>query len=379
MSKFTMKSTVFRQYFGSAFVVIGVLTAAVFAADPPPQTSQSEGPYKGIIMGPPPLTIEPPALDFGFIAPGEEKTGIFTLKNPSNVPLTIVALQPTCTCTSTTDLTGRVIAPGESLQFDASLAAAIATGPRKSTVKVIVQGYSKPLEVDVRAEVVVALRAVPPAINVLPNVPVAGRVVIESIDRKPFRILSVDNAPPSFIGFDPAKDGVKSTYLVRYDLTRFARDELPAWCLLQTDRADAPVMALKIRNEKMSIVPVVRMKEYNLNLGLIPANGFKDFTFDMVDWEQTVSSVASLSELFTVELLAQERQGKDIQVRCRVTPKPYATGLVQFLLELKTGLQSQKLWAYGMVREIASIPAPSQANTPIVPGVAPPLVTQPAK
>ena len=111
MSKFTMKSTVFRQYFGSTFVVIGVLTAAVFAADPPPQTPQSEGPYKGIIMGPPPLTIEPPALDFGFIAPGEEKTGIFTLKNPSNVPLTIVALQPTCTCTSTTDLAGRVIAP----------------------------------------------------------------------------------------------------------------------------------------------------------------------------------------------------------------------------------------------------------------------------
>lgn len=379
MSIFTIKNSVFRQFLCSFFVVHGSLAATVISADPPPMTQQSEGPYKNIVIGPPPLTIEPPALDFGFIAPGEEKTGIFTLKNNSNVPLTIIALQPTCTCTSTTDLAGRVIAPDESIQFDASLAAAIATGPRKSTVKVIVRGYSKPLEVDVRAEVVVALRAVPPAINVLPNVPVAGRVVIESIDRKPFRILSVDNSVPLFIGFDPAKDGVKSTYLVRYDLTRFAHDALPAWCLLQTDRADSPVLALKIRNEKIHIIPVVRMKEYNLNLGLIPANGFKDFTFDMIDWAEPVSSVVSLSELFTVEMLAQERQGKDIQVRCRVTPKPYATGLVQFLLELKTGLQSQKLWAYGMVREIASIPTPSQANTPIMPSAATPLVAQPAK
>lgn len=146
-------------------------------------------PSKGVIMGPPPLTIEPPALDFGFIAPGESKTGIFTLKNPNNFPLTIVALQPTCTCTSTTDLSGRVIAPGESIQFDASLAAALATGPRKSTVKVIVEGFSKPVEVDVRAEVVMDLRVVPPAINVLPNVPVAGRVVIESVDKNHFEFF----------------------------------------------------------------------------------------------------------------------------------------------------------------------------------------------
>ena len=378
MSVFTMNSRVFWRN----FIVIAAFTAALQPAicaaefDPPPETVVRTGP---VIIGPPPLTIDPPALDFGFIAPGEAKTGIFTLKNPTSTPLTIVALQPTCTCTSTTDLAGRVIGPGQSIQFDASLAAAMATGPRKSTVKVIVEGFSQPVEVDVRAEVVVALRAVPPAINVLPNVPVAGRVVIESVDRKPFRILSVDNNAPTFIGFDPTKDGVKNTYLLRYDLTQYVRDALPAWCLIQTDRTDSPVLALKVRNEKMNIVPVVRMKEYNLNLGVIPANGFKDFTFDMVDWTEPVLSVSSLSDLFSVQMLAQERSGKDIQVRCRVSPKPYATGLVQFMLELKTGVQSQKLWAYGMIQETAAMPGKSQAIAPIIPSAAPPLVAQPGK
>lgn len=303
-------------------------------------------------------------LDFGFIAPGEAKTGIFTLKNPTSGPLTIITLQPTCTCTTTTDLSGRVIQPGESIAFDASLAAAIATGPRKSTVKVIVEGYSKPVEVDVRAEVVVALRAVPPAINVLPNVPVAGRVVIESVDRKPFRILSVDNRTPAFIGFDPAKDQPRSTYLVRYDFSTFLPSALPAWCLALTDRTDAPVLALKMRTEKSNIVPVVRMKEYNLNLGIIPAGGSKEFTFELVDWTEPVSSVASVSGNFSAEMLAQEPQGANHQVRCRVTPKSKTPGLFQFQMELKTGDKTQKLWAYGVVQPADGVPVPPPLGAP---------------
>ena len=330
--------------------------ALAIAMNPPVEAGPV--PARGVIIGPPPLVIEPPALDFGFIAPGESKTGIFTLKNPNNFPLTIVALQPTCTCTSTTDLSGRVIAPGESIQFDASLAAAVATGPRKSTVKVIVEGFSKPVEVDVRAEVVVELRVVPPAINVLPNVPVAGRVVIESVDKKPFQILSADNKAPAFIGFDPANDAARSTYLVRYDFTRIASDTLPAWWLIETDRINSPVLAVKFRNDASHIVPVVRMKEYNLNLGLIPTNGAKEFTFDLVDWADPVTSITSMSDSFTAQLVAQDRQGKDVQVRARVTPTSSVRGLFQCKLQMNTGDKVQQLWAYGMVKDLAPITAP---------------------
>ena len=124
MSIFSIHSSVFCRNFNVIVVVATVLQTALFAAqsNPPTEVVVRTGP---VIIGPPPLTIDPPALDFGFIAPGEPKTGIFTLKNPTNTPFTIVALQPTCTCTSITDLSGRVIAPGESIQFDASLAASI--------------------------------------------------------------------------------------------------------------------------------------------------------------------------------------------------------------------------------------------------------------
>jgi hypothetical protein len=302
------------------------------------------------------MVVEPPSLDFGFIAPGEPKTGLFTLKNPTTRPFTIMMIQPTCTCTTTSDMAGRVIAPGESIQFDATLAGASATGPRKSTIKVIIEGYSKPVEVDVRAEVVMELRAVPAAINVLPNTPVAGRVVIESVDRKPFRIISINNAAPVFIGFDPAKDAPRNSYLVRYDFSEYVAPALPAWCLVLTDRPGSPVLALKVRTEKSNIVPVVRMKEYNLNLGAIPLHGAKEFTLELVDWTDPVESVASLSAAFAVELVEQAKAGENTQVRCRVKPVHEALGLVQFQLALKSGGKTQNLWAYGVVQEAPSAP-----------------------
>ena len=358
MTQLFKRNIVFLGFLAVFFATNAGMNQVAWAVPTEPPPEPVSAPVRGVIIGPPPLAIDPPALDFGFIAPGESKTGIFTLKNPNNFPLTIVTLQPTCTCTSTTDLSGRVIAPGESIQFDASLAAAVATGPRKSTVKVIVEGFSKPVEVDVRAEVVMDLRVVPPAINVLPNVPVAGRVVIESVDKKPFRILSVDGVAPVCIGFDPAKDAARSSYLVRYDFTRVATTELPAWWLIETDRMNSPVLAVKLRCEASHIVPVVRMKEYNLNLGLIPTSSAKEFTFDLVDWVDPVASIQSMSDAFTAQLVAQDRQGKDLQIRFRVTPNTSVKGLFQCKLQMNTGDKIQQLWAYGMVKDSAPIIAP---------------------
>jgi hypothetical protein len=49
------------------------------------------------------------------------------------------------------------------------------------------------------------------------------------------------------------------------------------------------------------------------------------------------------------------------------------------MLELKTGVQSQKLWAYGMIQQPAAMQGKSQEIAPIVPSAAPPLVAQPGK
>ena len=54
------------------------------------------------VSGPCPLRAEPEALDFGFVRPGQDRTGQITLTNDSPEPVTIAAIQPTCTCTTTT-------------------------------------------------------------------------------------------------------------------------------------------------------------------------------------------------------------------------------------------------------------------------------------
>ena len=104
-------------------------------------------------------------------------------------------------------------------------------------------------------------------------------------------------------------------------------------------------------------MPVIRMKEYNLNLGVIPFGGGKDFSFDLVEWDDPVTSVSSLSDSFSVELVDQAKIGENIQVRCRVTLKNKAIGLVQFQIELKSGDKTQKMWAYGLVLDAAGTPA----------------------
>jgi hypothetical protein len=60
----------------------------------------------------PPIRLEPAMLDFGFIAPGTEVQGTVKLINTSQEPLTILAAQPTCKCTTLNDISGSVIQPG---------------------------------------------------------------------------------------------------------------------------------------------------------------------------------------------------------------------------------------------------------------------------
>ena len=100
------------------------------------------------------------------------------------------------------------------------------------------------------------------------------------------------------------------------------------------------------------------MKEYNLNLGLIPTSSAKEFTFDLVDWVDPVASIQSMSDAFTAQLVAQDRQGKDLQIRFRVTPNTSVKGLFQCKLQMNTGDKIQQLWAYGMVKDSAPIIAP---------------------
>lgn len=331
-----------------------ILFFAILTNPAVPQSPQAET-TAGFVSGPPPLRPEPVALDFGFMSPGEDRTGQITLTNTSDRPVTILAIQPTCTCTTTTSLAGTRIEPGSSARFDAKLGASVVPGPRKATVKILAEGFGQALELDVRGEVALPLRAVPSALQPPPGGPGKGRFVIESIDRKPFRVVSAGGLTPAFLGFDPSSDAPKATYVLRYDLESLPRDRWPAFWVVQTDRADCPVLGLKVRDASFNRPTVLKMREYALNLGVLPVGAEREIPVDLLEplpGETTAEASGGLS----MRVVRVDPLSDGARLVLQVRP-PQRTGAFVAEVRLRNGDREQVLWAYGVATEAAPAPA----------------------
>ena len=227
---------------------------------PPARTkpaSGAEGFPKQIVTTPqvpgvgvefPPVTAVPPILDFGFIPPNIDSFGSVKLVNTSEKPVTILAVQPTCKCTTLNDLGGTVIEPGGSVELEAALDGGPNPGSKTASVKVLIAGFARPLEVDLKAEITLPIRAIPPYINAVRDQNPTGRVVIESITNKPFRICSLHGSKPTFLGFDPETDEPRSKYILTYDLATVPVP-YPRYLMVLTDDPDVPVVDLYLRHE----------------------------------------------------------------------------------------------------------------------------------
>lgn len=334
-------------------LILGPLIVPAWGQMTPAPATASQSAF---VSGPPPLRPEPVALDFGFLNPGEERSGEITLTNTSDRPVTILAIQPTCTCTTASNLAGTVIPPGGNARLDAKLGSSVVPGLRKATVKVLAEGFGQALELDVRGEVALPLRAVPSAINPPPAGPGKGRFVIESIDRKPFKVLSSAGMPPAFLGFDPAKDDAKATYVLRHDLESIPRDRWPAFWVVETDRTDCPVLGLKVREESFNRVPVLKMREYALNLGALAMGSDREIAVDLLEplpGETTVQADGGLT--MSVVRLDPLSDGARLVLKVRPPDRP---GAFVLPMRLRNGGREQLLWAYGVTRPAEAPPSP---------------------
>jgi len=301
------------------------------------------------VSGPCPLRAEPEALDFGFVRPGQDRTGQITLTNDSPEPVTIAAIQPTCTCTTTTKLAGTVVPPGESVTFDATLAGAEVPGPKRASLKVVAEGAGRVLEIRVRAEVSDAVRAVPMAILPPPNGPAEGRIVIESLDRQPFSVLSSDRRAPSFIGFDPKRFHPESTYVIRTDLGELARESIPALWLIETDRSDCPVIAVRVREPSKVVPAVLRLPEYVFAMGAFRPGETREIELlsnEPLEPDPQVRSDGPVA----LRVVGGEQVGRRWRLRMLATAPAKATGAFLTEVEVQLGDRVQRLPAYGTVR-----------------------------
>ncbi len=296
----------------------------------------------------PPIKVTPESLDLGFMAPKASGKGTVMLTNTGLKPLTIAAITPSCKCTTTSQLAGTVIEPGMSVPLEAVLEGASMPQTHRASIRVLVDGYAKVLEIQLHGETALPVRAVPSLINAVEGKPRQGRFVIESIDKKPFNICAIGGRVPDYIGYTPG-EGARATYLVRYDLDSW-QPTFPAYLIVETDRADCPIFDVWVRSENTIPTAALRMKEYRVNAGRIPMGGSVDVAVEMDDAGEEILAVESVSPELQVEMLGQKVEGKNRKVVMRATPKGPQQGLIYGQIKLYTREKEQPLVIFGSVR-----------------------------
>ena len=316
-------------------------------AQPPAPSAPAVAPGSAIDSLPP-IDVTPAVLDLGFMAPKAGGKGTVTLKNTGTTPLTIVAVTPSCKCTTTSALAGKVIPPGGSEVLEAVLEGASMPQVHRASIKVAVDGYARVLELQLRGETAMPVRCVPSIINAVEGKPRQGRFVVESIDKKPFTVCAVGGREPEFIGFAKG-DAPRAQYLVKYDLDSW-QPTFPAYLAIETDRADCPVFDIWVRSEQTIPKSVFRMKDYRVNAGRIDVGGSVDLKLEMEDPGEEVLAVESGAPEAQVQLLGQEVKDGNRIVGIRVTPKSPATGLLYAPVKLYGREREQQLTLFASVR-----------------------------
>ncbi|MEE2681657.1 MAG: DUF1573 domain-containing protein [Planctomycetota bacterium] len=235
----------------------------------------------------PPIRVFPRVLDWGTIDPEVEVEGSVQLQNISDSPLKILAVQSTCKCTATKALDGKIIPPGGQVTLDATLEPQTSVGTRRTLIKVLVEGYAQVLEITAQAEITRPIRVRPQFINTIasgdrqdstggvPNQ--TGSLIVSSMDRKPFQILSVQGRPPTRGPSKAVSGGSQSQHVLTYDIEDYRQPDgrYQRYVVIETDRDDVPLIEVLLRhkNSALDIDPQLKLGAYMLNLGRTAPGG----------------------------------------------------------------------------------------------------------
>jgi hypothetical protein len=315
---------------------------------------------------PPPVTFDPPELNFGVIPPDTELHGTVQIRNTGDAPLTIRSMRADCKCTTVEDLTGKIIEPGGSLELTAVVDARSHQGTKRNEIRFLFEGYEDygPVAVKILSEVAGAIRMDPAYFDLTTQW--TGELALHSGDGRPFRILAANGAPPVYADdFDPARDEPRSDYLLSWDMTMYdpmtcedaEGNRMPNWWVVETDHPEAPIVDVFVRHNPCTLPepPEGRMwylSERRVLLGELAVGESAEFTVYM-KWRgdqgpaDTIGQVRSESGQFDATMVELDRVGERITCRVRVTPRADLRGLL-----------------YGKVRFLAAnMPAHSQPVT----------------
>ncbi len=321
-------------------------------------------------MEAPPLEVVPPVLDFGFIAPNEDAKGSVQLHNRGTEPLLILAAEPSCKCTTLSDLGGTIIEPGGMVEMEAVLEGAPNNGPKTASIKVLVDGYAVVKTIDLKAEIALPIRAVPPHINAVRGQNRQGRIVVQSNDGRPFSVCAVHGQPPRYLGFDPEADEPASQYVLLYDLDGIA-EPYPRYLVIETDQEDVPVVDVYLRHETTlpRINQNLRMKGgYRFPLGRIPQGGSTTIEIPFESLVRPLAAIISTSPDAQARMLSTRTEDAEEGILTyalvEITPTASHRGLLYLPLEAMTDAgQTAPFDVFGVV-----VPEGESCAGPIVEG-----------
>jgi hypothetical protein len=314
-----------------------------------------------------PIVAIPGTVMLGFIDPRSSVTREVPLRNTSDKPVRILKAVPSCTCT-TLDVAGKVIPPMGELVIPITMKVSSATGIKTANVQFVLEGVPSVLTVAMQGEVSYPVRALQldpktdtrvPYIDAFTNpAKVTGIVEVISVDGKPFTVTGVQGAPPKYIGFDPATDAPRTSYTVEYDLSGIECAKMPPYLIVATDRADAPVIDMRVRHACTRIDPVIPFAEFRANLGVLKPGSTADYDFELKQARGWTATGASCSDpRIRIDFVRQkpvDSEGHSL-VALKATVAPDARGMLLVPVTLEaTGPDgravSSVFWLYADVR-----------------------------
>jgi hypothetical protein len=248
-------------------------------------------------------------------------------------------------------MSGRKIPVGGSVELKANMKAQSAPGRKGAEIKVLIDGYTQVVTVNLKQEVSLPVRVSPSYLNVVKGQPMKGQTIIESIDKQPFRICAVGGKRANLVGFDPEKDAPRNQYILDWDFERdFAPGEAKRYWLIETDREDCPLVDIFVRHETTVTLPRGPVPtDYRHTFGRKEQGTSVDFVLDVTKMmpDEKIVAAASSSSACKVELIGSSVEGEVTHINLRVTPNDDLVGLawVPFKVYTSTGREiEQTVW-----------------------------------
>jgi len=322
-------------------------------------TDGSAAPYSNAKKEKPPLEFEMTYLDIGIIRPGTFVENTIAVTNTSGERLTLRNISTGCKCT-TAYLEGEpaYIEPYETLGLVIMTEAGFNLIPKSVSISIAVREYGSAVRFATKFKVSNTVAAQPAFLSA--RTKKSGRVTLQSLDGRAFRLLSFAGEPPVYVesdGFHPETDEPRTGYTVEWSYEDM--DLLPRVCIVETDHPDCEIFALPIYSRERDKVELshrrgnMRGDQVTYNLGRVTPGEVREITvkFRNAKTQDRMRGIFYESNDLQVVhkgFVQAEKPNETYHTFTLTVSQDIERGPFQTPMNFEIGTYSTRLWFYGV-------------------------------